>query len=118
MENLNPNIQLWQNHKQLKAACVVIGGTGEPCKRPVLPSQPLIKLEFRAHLQHDFLLRLFSDGAMPVIPNYNTPWTEKSTLGGKNLPILIVSSHYVETCSQKVSSELLLFSQHNPHVPF
>lgn len=93
MENPNPNIQLWQNHKP-KAACVVVGGTREPCKWPVLPSQPLIK-----SLSFEHITNLIFAGAVLVIPKYNTPWTEKSTLGGKNLPVLTVSSYHVETSS-------------------
>lgn len=42
-EKLNPNVHLWQNHKQLKMTCAVIGVSRESCKGLVLSSQPLIK---------------------------------------------------------------------------
>lgn len=42
----------------------------------------------------------------------------KKQIGWKILPILIVSSHHAEICSQKSSSELVLFSQRNLHVCF
>lgn len=79
-ENLNPNIQLWQSHKQLKTVCVVIEAL---CKWPVLQSQSLIK---SCTSSTWFLLRLFSDGVKPLQQTTTNCGQKKSRLDGKNSP--------------------------------
>lgn len=114
MENLNPNIQLWQSHKQPKTACVVIEAL---CKWPVLQNQSLKSLSF-VHIIDLIFAEVFQWWCDATTRNYNKLWMEKKQIGWKKLPILIVSSHHAETCSQKASSELVLSFQHNPHVCF
>lgn len=77
--------------------------------------------EFCAHHQHDFCW------AFPAVAwcQYNKlqqTLDRKKQIGWKKLPILIVSSHPVETCNlqneKHLQNELALFSQHNPNMCF
>lgn len=83
MENLNPNIQIWQSHKQPKPACVVIEAL---CKWPVLQSQSLIKSLSFVHIINMIFAEPFQRLRDASTTNYNKLWTEKSRLGGKNSP--------------------------------